>query len=85
MVVMSTAHLGIELLDSISLSDGSLVRTELLVNHSVYPHSLLGELVHLLLSIVATSLHYYTSRRRPKPSEYPSCYSRTAVGRLPCL
>ena len=56
MMMSSTTHLGIELLDSISLSDGSLVRTELLVNHSVYPHSLLGELVHLLLSVVATGL-----------------------------
>ena len=58
MMMSSTTHLGIELLDSISLSDGSLVRTELLVNHSVYPHSLLGELVHLLLSVVATGLWY---------------------------
>ena len=57
-MMSSTTHLGIELLDSISLSDGSLVRTELLVNHSVYPHSLLGELVHLLLSVVATGLWY---------------------------
>ena len=58
MMMSSTTHLGIELLDSISLSDGSLVRTELLVNHSVYSYSLLGELVHLLLSVVATSLWY---------------------------
>ena len=78
MMMSSTTHLGIELLDSISLSDGSLVRTELLVNHSVYPYSLLGELVHLLLSVVATSLLNYASPRHPKPSEYPSCASRRA-------
>ena len=57
-VMMSTTHLGIEFLDSISLSKSSLVRVKL----GVIPNALnlLASwqtcIVHLLLSVVASSL-----------------------------
>ena len=56
MMVMSTTHLGIELLDGVSLDQRSLVRTELHVNPLSLDYSLLGELVHLLLRVVTSSL-----------------------------
>ena len=79
MVMMSTTHLSIGLLDGVSLHESSLVGTKLQPSPlPSFPYSLLGELVHLLLSVVATSLLNYASRRHPKPSEYPSCASRRA-------
>lgn len=55
-VMMSTTHLRIGLLNSVSLGKSSLVRTKLrsILGHITY--SLLSELVHLLLSVVASSL-----------------------------
>ena len=64
MMVMSTTHLGIELLDGISLDLRSLVRTELHVNPLSLDYSLLGELVHLLLRVVTSSLRH-EERRMP--------------------
>ena len=62
MMVMSTTHLGIEFLDSISLSDSSLVRTKLAVKHRNCPYSLLGKLVHLLFRVITTGLYYECER-----------------------
>ena len=58
--MMSTTHLRIGLLNSVSLGKSSLVRTKLrsILGHITY--SLLSELVHLLLSVITSSLLYDT-------------------------
>ena len=59
MVMMSTTHLRIGLLDSVSLGKSSLVGTKLQLTLGHKTYSLLSELVHLLLSVVASSLINY--------------------------
>ena len=77
MVMMSTTHLSISLLDGVSLDESSLVGTKLQPSPPPsFPYSLLGELVHLLLSVVASSLVHYAFYSCPLPSGYPSCASR---------
>ena len=64
MMSSSTTHLSIELLDGISLVLSSLVGTNLhREKQKNTPYSVLSELVHLLFSVVTTSLFNKTTTK----------------------
>ena len=59
MMMSSTTHLSIKFLNRISLVLSSLMSTNLFITSINYLYSLLSELVHLLFSVVTTSLFNY--------------------------
>lgn len=62
-MMSSTTHLSIKFLNRISLVLSSLMSTNLFITSINYLYSLLSELVHLLFSVVTTSLYNYGEQK----------------------